>query len=149
VISRPDLEQPKHPAYPNPQPGLGTTYDISDKRRISLSSETIPTHLPPSHPLAVLRRGTSYSTRLRPSIPPRPNQSPCSCSTSPCPTRTTTEGAGPAALPDSLSLSATSSRPSEHPNVTIHHGSGFFDGDGGNICYIIFVMRLRQKIRRR
>ena len=78
-----------------------------------------------------------------------PNQSPCSCSTSPCPTRTTTEGAGPAALPDSLSLSATSSRPSEHPNVTIHHGSGFFDGDGGNICYIIFVMRLRQKIRRR
>ncbi len=67
------------------------------------------------------RRGTSSSTRLRPSIPPRPNQSPCSCSTSPCPTRTTTEGAGPAALPDSLSLSATSSRPSEHPCVTIHH----------------------------
>ena len=33
----------------------------------------------------------------------------------------TTEGAGPAALPDSLSLSATSSRPSEHPCVTIHH----------------------------
>ena len=35
---------------------------------------------------------------------PRPNQSPCSYSTSPCPTSSTTEEAGPAALPDSLSL---------------------------------------------
>jgi len=31
------------------------------------------------------------------------------------------EKAGPAALPDSLSLSATPTRPSEHPRVPIHH----------------------------
>ena len=47
-------------------------------------------------------------------------QSPRSCSTSPCPTSSTTEEAGPAALPDSLRHSASSSRPSEHPPVPIH-----------------------------
>jgi hypothetical protein len=83
-------------------------------------------HLPRFRPLAVRPRGTSSSIRPRPSISPTPSKSPTSCSFSRCPPSSTSEALPPAVRPDTLSHSAASGRPSQHPHVPPRHPSAAY-----------------------